>query len=522
MNFYLFVCTLLYGAAAMFGLIHHAHMLQQNSYFPSRYLKWVKTSFPKGFFINLFAVSAAILLAVFEKYLWLAILAATTLFIKAVININGQKKAIKPLKFTARIKRYFASGIIVFLLLTASAFLFDFRWPVYAAIAGCCCPPFTVLLLWAITYPAERLIAQYYISDAKKKLKRADGLKVIGVTGSFGKTGVKLILNELLIEKYNVLATPQSYNTPMGVVRTVREQLRRDTQVFVCEMGAKNKGDIKTLCNIAHPTFGVITSVGEQHLETFKTPENVADTKFELADYCVKKKNGTVFVNFDSPAARKRAEGLKVISYGTAPDCDFLATEVKTDRYGSSFTIAHKGGEIPVSTRLLGRHNVLNITASAAVAYTLGVPDKDISFAVSRIKPAAHRLEPKPYIKGSLMIDDAYNANPEGCLEAVRVLSCFDGMKKVIITPGLVELGDKERECNEALAKAAARVCDVIILVGKKRAELMEPAITASGFDTKNLYIADSFANAANIYSGIASRDTVVLIENDLPDNYLG
>ncbi|MBO5909718.1 MAG: UDP-N-acetylmuramoyl-tripeptide--D-alanyl-D-alanine ligase, partial [Clostridia bacterium] len=146
---------------------------------------------------------------------------------------------------------------------------------------------------------------------------------------------------------------------------------------------------------------------------------------------------------------------------------------------------------------------------------------KDISFAISRISPVEHRLELKTSVAGSLLIDDAYKSNPEGCIEAVNVLDSFVCLKKVIITPGLVELGEKEYEYNLALGKKAATVCDKIILVGKKRSIPLADGVSQTDFDKRNLFVADSFKNAMEIYSTFADKDTVVLLENDLPDNYL-
>ena len=176
---------------------------------------------------------------------------------------------------------------------------------------------------------------------------------------------------------------------------------------------------------------------------------------------------------------------------------------------------------ISVTTKLLGRHNILNRVGAAAVAHSLGAAPEDIAFAVSRLTPTEHRLEMKTSVSGSLLIDDAYNANPEGCLEAVNVLGSFEGMQKVIITPGLVELGDKEFEYNKALGEAAAKVCDKLIFVGKKRSEPLVAGANDVGFDPDNIYIASSFMEAMEIYSSFANSNTVVLLENDLPDNYL-
>ena len=363
----------------------------------------------------------------------------------------------------------------------------------------------------------EKCVANYYINDAKKLLSSHKNLKVVGVTGSYGKTGTKYIISRILSEKYNVLMTPESFNTPMGVVRTVREKLRGDTQIFVCEMGAKNIGDIKEICDIVHPDCGVITSVGPQHLETFLTVENVLKTKFEMRN-AVAEKGGLVLANGDN---KYIAEQSGVTLYGTGENCEFKAENITGGRNGVSFDLVFGDEKITVSSKLLGSHNVQNITGAAALAYKMGVSLKDIAFAVSRLDPVEHILEMKPSVNGSLLIDDAYNANPEGCLEAVKVLSSFEDMTKIIITPGLVELGDEEYNYNKALGSAAAKVCDKLIFVGENRSKPLKDGATEEGYDEENIFVAKSFKEAMEIYAKFADANTVVLLENDLPDNYL-
>ena len=284
-------------------------------------------------------------------------------------------------------------------------------------------------------------------------------------------------------------------------------------------MGAKNVGDIKEICDIVHPKYGIITSVGEQHLETFKTVDNVFKTKFELADE-VLKNGGEVFVNGDSAELIKRIDPSLYTVYGTG-DFKARAMNISYGKNGSDFTVVSDKSEIPLSSRLLGLHSIINITGAAALALRLGVTPENIRFAVSSLKPTEHRLELKTFINGSTLIDDAYNANPEGCLEAVRVLSSFDNMKKVIVTPGLIELGAKEYDCNFALGLEAAKKCDIIILVGLNRSKPLRDGAESVAFNPDNLYVVKSFKEAMEIYSKIADKNTVVLLENDLPDNYL-
>ena len=250
-----------------------------------------------------------------------------------------------------------------------------------------------------------------------------------------------------------------------------------------------------------------------------KSIENVFKTKFELAD-AVAKNNGLTFVNGDSKEIIDRINGDYKI-YGTNKDFEFFAENISYGRYGSEFDVTLGDEKIHLTTKLLGLHSIIDIVGAVALSYSLGVNANDIKYAVASLKPAEHRLEMKNFTANSILIDDAYNSNPEGCLEAVNVLGSFEGMKKVIVTPGLVELGEKEYECNYALGKKAAEKCDVIILVGKNRSKPMQDAVNDSDFNKENLHVVSSFKEAMEIYSAIADNNTVVLFENDLPDNYL-
>ncbi len=507
--------------SALAALTRQFQMLQQNSYYPSRYFKWVKDSFFEAIIVlTLFFCAISVLYTV-NAYISAAV-AALYMVWQVLSAVKNYKKSIKKLVFTARIIRLIlAAALVLALVLVLTLTAEDLTQGITFCVLLFLCifTPVLTLVAYLITKPIELAFSKYYINDAKNIIKGAKNLKVIGVTGSYGKTGTKFILARLLSEKFNVLATPQSYNTTMGVVRTIREKLRPQTQVFVCEMGAKNIGDIKEICDIVKPQMSIITSVGPQHLETFKSIDNVFKTKFELYDAC-RRKGGDVFVNVDSPALSERLGERECITYGTE-NAEFTARDITYSPEGASFRIVGDYNDIPVTTRLLGRHNVLNITGAAAVALKMGLTKEDIQFAVSRLEPTEHRLELKKFLHGSLCLDDAYNANPEGCIEAVQVLSSFEGMKKVIITPGLVELGDKEYDFNYKLGLAAAKTSDIIILVGHRRAVPMSDAIATTDFDSSNLFVVGSFKEALEVYTTICDENTVVLIENDLPDNYL-
>ena len=521
MNYYLTISLFLASASGLFLVTRQFQMLQQNSYFPSRYTKWLKDN------LSVFPVLAFLISSILftcRLYLVQMFFVAFVLILNIISAIKIQKKSIKKLVFTARVKRLYITAIILFLVLIVLYILF------YNSVVGrifttinfmlSFIAPILVYLCWVITCPVEKLFSNYYINDAKKILKKHNNLKVIGITGSYGKTTSKFILTRILSEKFNVVCTPQSFNTPMGVVRTVRNDLKPQTQVFVCEMGAKNIGDIKEICDIANPDYGMITSVGPQHLETFKSIDNVYNTKFELAN-AVFTNSGKVFVNTNSEEINKRINKDEYVKYGIENGADFIAENISYGRNGSEFDIKLGDEYVHLTTKLLGIHSIINIVGAVAVAYELGVSADEIKFAVASLKPYEHRLELKHSIKGSLLIDDAYNANPEGCIEAVRVLGSFDGMKKVIITPGLIELGDKEYEYNYNLGLEASKYCDIMIFVGQNRSKPMTDAAKSVNYPEEKIFVAKTFKEAMEIYSQYADNNSIVLLENDLPDNYL-
>ena len=523
MDVYITIGIVLMAVSAVFSLYYQYQMLQQNSYFISRYYGWLKGAFVVRLCFEAFLYCVLSLLFLRQKSLIILIISALITALRVPLAVKVKKAAIKPLVFTGRVKRLYATSVII---LGAAVLCYEIfpktRVGQAALLLGFMLSAVTPLLCViskTLNAPIEKLIGKHYINDAKRILKSYNNLKVIGITGSYGKTTTKFILNRILSEKFNTVCTPQSFNTPMGVVRTVRENLKPQTEFFICEMGAKKTGDIKEICDIAHPDYGIITSVGEQHLDTFGSVDNVFKTKFELYDAVIEK-GGICLANIESAGIAERKEKCeKALFFGEGTE--YFADNIGYSPAGSTFRLHLKDETVTVTTRLLGKHSVADILSAAALAYILGVPVSDIKIAVAALTPAEHRLELKPFKSGSLLIDDAYNSNPEGCLEAVRILGSFEGMQKTVITPGLIELGAREYDCNYALGLEAAKYCDIIILVGKNRSVPMSDAIKTTDFNTDNLYIAESFKEAMDIYNARVTENSVVLLENDLPDNYL-
>ncbi len=504
--------------ALVLQLIYHIHMFQQGGYVNRNQLKWMKEH--KG----LFALPVCyILLGLLERALGLnlSLVAFVAALLVIILYIHLIKKpAKKKLVYTSRVKRLMATDIIILLIILALALMLFgenavglFEFGLVLAIA-----PFILMLSNICNGPAEKAVKNHYINEAKSMLRSANGLKVIGVTGSYGKTSVKFFLGSLLSAKYNVLITPESYNTPMGVVKTIRESLKPSHEIFVCEMGARHVGDIKEICDIVNPTHGIITSIGPQHLETFHSMENIIKTKFELADAVNGK--GKLLLNGDNEYIKSNADKYEHIYYAAdGSAAGYRAENIITDKDGTSFTVVTPSGEREsYQTKLIGAHNVINIVGAIAMCVELGISLSDLKLPVRRLKSVTHRLE--LIKKGAInIIDDAYNSNPSGAKSALNTLSMFDGLK-ILVTPGMVELGEKEYEYNKEFGKQAALCCDYIVLVGKKRAVPIADGVREQGFDEERLYIAESLSDAMSyVYAIRAEKEKYVLLENDLPDN---
>lgn len=500
---------------SFFAVWNYLHMFQLNSYKPKEQLKWYKKNF-KRLTPCLVAFLYYICLGILDAHFVIYILSGL-----ALIPFVKPKKAKKPLVVTPRVKRLIVTCVILYTAFSVGIFIFDDTLIKSVLLGtGCGLPPLIVLISNLINRPIELSINRWYINDAKKLLESNKNLKIIGVTGSFGKTSVKFYLNTLLRAKYNVLMTPESYNTPLGIVRTIREKLKATHQIFICEMGARNVGDIKEICDIVHPHHGVITTVGEQHLETFKTVKNIQKTKFELADSL--SDDAFLFVNGDCEAitTHNHKKLPDAITYGLKDGNTYQAFDIKISERGSEFKVKTADGEVcEFTTKLIGEHNVINITGAIAVSHKMGIPLEKLRPQVRKLESVPHRLE-LVNRGGIVIVDDAYNSNPNGTKAALDTVQYFDGMK-ILVTPGMVELGSMQDELNYNFGKDSAKACDFIVLVGEKQTKPIYNGVVDAGFDMDNCYVATDLNDALNkVYSIQTDKKKIVLLENDLPDNY--
>jgi UDP-N-acetylmuramoyl-tripeptide--D-alanyl-D-alanine ligase len=499
------------------SILHYIHMFQLCSYKLNSYIKWCRSNVKSIIRIANIIIIIPLFFAFIGKR-YFVISGIIVLFL--MLYCNRPRKAKKPLVYTSRIIRLIVTiELIVIAAVALSAFL-NYILVALILIAIYWILPMIVIMANYVDMPIQKAINRWYYCDAVKKLRSHPNLIVIGVTGSYGKTSTKYFLYKLLSTKYNVLMTPESYNTPLGVVKTIRSSLNATHDIFIVEMGAKNAGDIKEICNLVSPNYGVITSVGPQHLETFKTIENVIYTKFELADSLPE--DGIVFLNFDNEYIKSNAQKYKYVSYGTNSinNPDFTAKDLQVNNTGSSFTVENKKGETQqFACKLLGKHNIENILASIAVSNTLGISLSNLVSAVKKIEAVPHRLQ-LIKVKAFTIIDDAYNSNPIGSIAALDALSGFSETR-ILVTPGMVELGTMQDELNYKFGQHAAITCDYVILVKSKQTDKINEGLINSGFAPEKIFKVDTVQSALMKVGDIAkSGNSVALLENDLPDNY--
>ena len=536
----MFLYILFWFALCGLKLKQSLHIIQLEGYSSEKYINWVEINKKKVhtkhdiiYVVNLLIFSVFIIIKSLGEIIsaYTLVYAAVSL-IFIVISIWSKEEYKKPLVFTPRAKRLYGIALLLVLLdllitlfivhmITRDVFAY---LPVWAGIL-------TIIYYFSSFYmyganfiakPIENNINKKYYEAASEKIRNMD-VTSIGITGSYGKTSTKFITAAILSEKCKVLNTPESYNTPMGISKVINNQLTSDYNVFIAELGATKSKDIDEVAKLTNPKIGIITSIGPCHLETFKSIDNIMRTKYELIENLPE--DGTAIFNYDNEYVRKLADKTfkAKLLYGidNIEETDIFATNIHVDSKGSSFSLCINSlGTIDCTTKLLGEHNILNILAGAAVASVLGLSLKEIADGISKLKAVEHRLQLIDHGTGVLVIDDAFNSNPDGAKAALNVLNSFTDRRKIIVTPGMVELGDLEVTENYKFGENIASVCDVAILVGRKRTLPIYEGIKKHSFNEDNLYVVNSLNEATEILKTLTKVNDVVLFENDLPDTY--
>lgn len=509
------VFVVVWGIYTYLRIRFNLHMLQLNSYRNERYIKWFQENKGKVFQIRDFIPLLSLVLL--NKLPVISFIFAIVIYL-FYIPMEKQRKEKKKFAVTSRVKRLYTTVSILVLLLIIAGLATDLLLPFLITFT---IVTFIITILAnVINSPIEKRVHQYYINDANNIIKGYKNLTVVGITGSYGKTSVKNVLNTVLSSNFNTLMTPESYNTPMGNTITIRNSLRPIHQVYIAEMGAKQKGDIKEICDIVEPKIGIITSIGPQHLETFGNIDTVIQTKFELIESLPS--NGIGILNFDDPNIKlyKVKNTCKIIYFGIdSKDVHYKVENLTMNHQGSTFTVStYKGQTAEFTTKLLGKHNISNIVAAISVGLEMGIPIEKLQASVRKVKPVKHRLELKKN-NGINIIDDSFNSNPVGSKMALEVLNQMPG-QKIIITPGMVELGSQEFELNKEFGRSISKVCDYTLLVGKKQTVPIQEGLKEENYPNEKLYVATNLEDALSHLNKIVETGAYVLLENDLPDTY--
>jgi len=509
------------------------HMAQQNSYNKDfHYLKWIVKDileFYNSYKLNVFLLVLILILSLINLKNTI-IVRSTLVIITLIITFlkikeNKQNTTKLKLKYTARVKRliftYLILSVIVITLCTLIAdtnmYMAYFFVYLYNFLTH-----FVMVVTLFINKPIEKLVYLGFKNKAVKKLNDFKNLKVVGVTGSFGKTSSKNILAEILGIKYNVLPSPKSFNTPYGLIITVNEHLDKFDDILIAEMGARRQGEIKELCDLVKPKYGILTRIGEAHLESFGSIEVIENTKFELIDSLPSDGIGVINIDDEYQLHHEIKGDCKIVTIGVEnTDADVIAKDIKTSSNGTTFKVRFKKSkkDYEFTTKLLGVANIYNILASLALAKEFGLTPAEMQKSVAKIKPIEHRLELRE--AGNITyIDDAFNSNPVGAKMALDVLSNMPD-KRVVITPGMIELGDMQYDLNKEFGRQMKDKCDEVILVGKKQTKPIQDGLAEIKFNQNKISVVKTIDEALSIVRDkYKDKKVYVLLENDLPDAF--
>lgn len=510
------IFLLLLTADFVFRSLYSLHMLQLEEYSEKKFIKWAFTNISK-YLLNILLILSLILYFIHPAISILILVASIFLDLRYFILRKQKKKLV----FTKRLKRlmFTSFGIFgIFLVLTilkqniifeAVTFIFVLFNSIFYYLTN------------AILIPIEILINEYYYKDAKKKIEKLKPITV-GITGSYGKTSTKYYLTHLISEYYKTLMTPESYNTTMGITKVIREKLDKSHDVFVVELAENDNYGYNKLLDLVNPEISIITSIGVQHFEEFESLENILET---FKNYILDKRSGNkIIVNIDDENIRKiisSVNGKEIITCGIdSNDAEYKIKNLKLSKDGTTFSLQTPCNEMyEFKTNIYGKENINDLLLAIVASFELKVPVEEIIERAKNVIKPKHRLE---IIRNDsiTIIDDTFNSNPKGFKMALEYLSLFENRRKILVTPGFVELGEREKEEHYKIGKEIAKHVDIVFLVGKKRTKDIYKGLKDSNFNGE-VYIVDSLDEVTEKFKTLLKSGDVVLFENDLPDNYM-
>ena len=396
------------------------------------------------------------------------------------------RKLDKKLVFTARIKRFFG------FLLLATVF------QDILCLTSMKCQLFGVILPLFFSYLASHLYEKILFYDYKKKAKRKlnsnKNLKIIAITASYGKTSIKNFLYDVLSSKYEVYKTPRSVNTLGGIIKDINDNLSADIDFYIVEAGARQSGDIDEIAKFINPHIAIVGEIGEQHIEYFKSLENIRNTKMELLNSSRLQK---AFVHISANVKKDK----NLIIYGDG----IKSLDANLD--GISFNMSVDGKDENFYTKILGAFNANNLEVVILAARYLEINIEDIKKKIEQIKGVEHRLQ-KIEANGKIIIDDSFNGNLQGMLSSYNLISTYKN-RRVIVTPGIVE---SSSEANVELAKKIDDIFDLVIITGKTNQKILDDNINK----TEKLILKDK-ENLQNVLASQTDKGDLILFSNDAP-----
>lgn len=426
------------------------------------------------------------------------------------LYLKREKRIVK-LKVTGRIKRLFICLLLVNSIFITLVLMFIPIKSIVVAMSVLVILENVLILISAlIMMVIEYLIYLYYKKKCQKKLKEVD-CKKIAIVGSFGKTSTKALLYEVLKDSFITFRTIKSFNTLNGICLSVNDMMDKNTEIAIFEFGASKVNDIKKLIDLVKPDLGIITSIGEQHLETFKSIDNIVNEKMLLA-----KSVKTIILNIDDENIKKVKDNYdNKITVSLERNADFVAKNIVYNLEGLKFDVISKDTTYSITTEILGRHNIYNILEVVALSSFLKVEKEVIEKNIASFSGEENRLKLCEFY-GERVLNDSFNSNIVGFKNALEVLRMFDKYR-VLITPGIVEAGEKSNELNYSLGEEIMKSCSLVILIKNKSSEYIYSSLKDLGFN--NVVFVNDFFSGFKIYKNI-KQEKILLIENDISDIY--
>lgn len=538
----LLVLLIIWGAGICLRAYKQARFYQIEEYKIGRYFRWWMKARDRLFPIRPLVITGigAVMVFIFSESPNSPLPFIIGIVTCLIANIPPDEGEIKKIfRHTPRANRLLATAFVlvtfvigVFALVLSGLNIESERFQVLIVLAvGLVIhllAPVFLMMANIIMIPVESFLRGRFIASAKRVMKQINPT-VIGITGSYGKTTTKVFLTEILNGRYKAYPTPKSFNTMMGVCIAINNDLKNDFSIdyFVVEMGAYIRGEIQRICELTPPHISIVVEVGPQHLERFGSLDNIATAKYEIIKELPP--DGVGVFNWDNPYVRDMANKgypqtrltvSKTVLPSDSQGVRFVASDITETLNGLSFTVTDTETKesAKFDTTLMGEHNVTNILLSTAVAVHEGMSLRDIGLRVRSLRPAESRLV-RQVMGGITIINDAYSANPAGVVSALKSLSLHIG-RKLVITPGMVELGELHYAENYKLGQLLKDHATDVILVGKDQTKPIFDGLKASHFADDHLLVVDELREAIAWYQVHLVAGDAVLFLNDLPDTY--